>query len=326
LRTVALGGLIVWVKAVQASVVHPRQSELGEGSLWDVVTQRLYWVDIVQGRVMIYDPVRDENTEYDVGQSVGTVVLTEGERLLLGVREGIASFDLRTRVLDVIHRPEPDLPGNRLNDGKCDPAGRFVVGSIVERGSPGTAALYALDPELRLRRLLSGVTISNGLVWSADGRYMYYIDTPTGLVQRYDYDLATGTLAHPRTVTKFQEHEGAPDGMSIDADGALWVATWGGSGVWRVHPESGERHLAVSVPARNVTSCAFGGRDLNELYITTARAGLDAEALDREPDSGSLFRVAVDARGVPDRRGTRGRARPRRKRLHADPAPSPLRG
>ncbi len=284
---------------LQAQVVHSRQSELGEGSLWDVESQRLYWVDIYQNRVMIFDPTTGNNVEYDVGQSVGTVVLSRGSRLLLGVREGIAAFDPRSAGVEVLHRPEPDSPGNRLNDGKCDPAGRFVVGSMVEEGPPGGAALYSMDAARRVSRILSGVTISNGLVWSADAATMYYIDTPTRLVERFDYELSTGALSNRRAVTAFDESEGSPDGMTIDFEGALWIAMWGGSGVWRVEPDSGERQLAVSVAATNVTSCAFGGRDLDELYITTARIGLEQAVLARQPDSGSLFKVKLAARGVP---------------------------
>lgn len=290
---------------LKAEVAHQRASSLGEGSLWDVASQRLYWVDIIEHKVMCFDPSTGANPGYDVAQEVGTVVLTEDSKLLLGLRSGISVFDPHSGSFLPLCSPEPGAQHKRLNDGKCDRRGRFWVGSMVEGGEKGSGGLFCLDADLHLERKLGGVSCSNGLVWSKDSTKFYYIDTPTHRVDVFDHDAATGAIENRRTVARFIEGEGAPDGMTIDADDCLWVALWGGSKVVKLDPNTGEVLLEVAVPATNVTSCAFGGPDLSELYITTARVGESPQALAARPLAGSLFRASVSAVGVPSTRFAR---------------------
>lgn len=284
---------------MRAEVVVPASCQLGEGSLWDVAHARLFWVDIVGQRVFAYDPISGHNLEYDVGEDVGTVVVAENGKLVLGLRSGVASFDPATGQVTPLVRPEPNEPGNRLNDGKCDPRGRFWVGSMVEDGRRGNGALYSVTPSLAVERKLGGIDCSNGLVWSRDEGTFYYIDTPTQRVRAFDYDAESGALSNERVVFEQPRETGAPDGMTIDQDDHLWVALWGGHRVVRVDPSAGAVVYEVEVPAARVTSCAFGGPDLDDLYITTARIGAAPEQLEREPHAGSLFRAAVPFRGVP---------------------------
>lgn len=277
-------------------------SELGEGALWDVRQQLLYWVDIVGNKIYAYNPRNKSNLAYDVGQSVGTVVLSEDDQILLGLRNGIASLNPNTGTVTVLTDPESDKPHTRLNDGKCDPQGRFWVGSICERAPHNDGGLYCLDADLTVTQKLFGIQCSNGLVWTRDARTFYYIDTPTREIWGFCFDAATASLSEKRVVATVPQELGFPDGMTIDEDDHLWVALWEGGRVLRIDPSNGRIELEIPVPARNVTSVAFGGEALDELYITTASVGMSPEQQAEFPKAGSLFRVKLPYRGVPTRR------------------------
>ncbi len=286
------------MQGVEAEVAFPRKSSLGEGSLWDVATQRLYWVDIAEQRVMVFDPKNHSNLEYAIDQSVGTIVLSNDGSYVLGLREGIGILDPTRGALIPLVDPEVGKAGNRFNDGKCDPRGRFWAGTTVEDGQKGNAALYCFEHDLSWSQKLDGVDCSNGLCWSNDERNFYYIDTPTGVIRAFDYDPVDAGLSNERVVADLSS-KGAPDGMTIDAEDHLWVALWGGRRVVRVDPISGRCVFEVHVPANNVTSCAFGGPELDQLYITTARIGQSEQELERTPKAGSLFVARLPFCGVP---------------------------
>ena len=197
---------------------------------------------------------------------------------------------------------EEIVEGVRMNDGKCDPAGRFWAGSMAYTGDKGAGKLYRLDPDLSLHTVLDSVTISNGLVWTSNNSTFYYIDTPTGRVDAYDYDHGAGNISNCRTAVEIPDGQGGPDGMTIDSEDMVWVAHWGGGCVTRWNPQTGELLETVEVPgARQITSCALGGANLDDLYITSASIGLDDEGLAEQPNAGKLFRVKVKAKGVPAR-------------------------
>ncbi len=284
------------VRSVLAEVAFPRASTLGEGCLWDSRRNCLYWVDIYQNKVFLYYPDTRANVAYDVGSTIGTVVPCEDGQLLVALRQELARLDLKSGTLTSVAKPSGLDAGVRFNDGKCDPRGRFWVGTMVEKGPPGKGVLYRLSSDLALTAELRDLTISNGLVWY--GSHFYHIDTPTQQIREFDYDAAAGTIANPRVVARFEAKKGAPDGMCVDAEGKLWVALYGGGGVVRIDPRSGAEDFRVQVPATNATSCAFGGPDLGDLYITTARAGLSNDQLEREPLAGSLFRVHLPFEGA----------------------------
>jgi sugar lactone lactonase YvrE len=279
-------------------VAFPLPSELGEGAIWDDRAGFLYWVDIIANKVHRYDPRNRSNLSYDVGESVGTVVLSVDDRLLLGLRSGIGWLDPATGQVTHIADPEYAKPHTRMNDGKCDPRGRFWVGSICEREPKFDGGLYCLDRDLVVTERLSGIQCSNGLVWSRDERSFYYIDTPTHEIWAFDYAAETGEIDRKRVVVRLNEEFGSPDGMTIDSDDHLWVAFYHGHRVLRINPSNGQIEFELQIPATNVTSVAFGGDQLNDLYITTARAGLDPDARAKEPLAGSLFRVRVPYCGV----------------------------
>jgi sugar lactone lactonase YvrE len=221
-----------------------------------------------------------------------------GGGALVALQNGIQSINTKTGKLHFIANPLPDT-NLRFNDGKCDPSGRFWVGTLALDNRRRGAVLYRFDKDKSIHLMLDSVSISNGIVWTADKKTMYYNDTPTGTIQGFDYDDKTGAISNRRVVVRIPRGMGSPDGMTIDAEGNLWVALWGGGAVGKFNPATGELLQKVVVPAPNVSSCAFGGDNLETLYITTARAWVNADKLATFPLSGGLFSVKPGVRGVP---------------------------
>jgi sugar lactone lactonase YvrE len=184
-----------------------------------------------------------------------------------------------------------------MNDGKCDPAGRFIAGTMDMNEKDPHGALYSFDGN-QVTRLLDGVTISNGLAWSVDHKTFYYIDTPTREVKAFDYDLATGQIANPRAAIRIPESLGWPDGMTSDTDGNLWIVLWGGAQVTKWNPNTGKLLEQIPVPALQSSACVFGGRDMNELYVTSARVGMSDADLKKYPLSGGLFKIVTRVTGM----------------------------
>jgi sugar lactone lactonase YvrE len=241
---------------------------LGEGPVWDDQHQALYWVDIPEGRVHRMD-ADGSLTSWDVGQPVGAVVVRASGGLVVAVRDGFMALDLASGELAMLAPVEQDRPENRMNDGACDRAGRFFAGTMADDERPAAGALYRLDPDLSVTRLLTGVGISNGIGWSPDERLMYYVDSHTHQVDVFDYDPATGAIDGRRRFAAVGQGDVQPDGLTVDADGGVWVAVWGGGTVLH-HDPSGELREALRLPAERVTSCAFGGLGLDRMYVTTA--------------------------------------------------------
>jgi sugar lactone lactonase YvrE len=284
--------------SAEAEVLLDANATLGEGALWHAQSQVLYWVDIMGNRVHVYDPATRKDRVIDVGQPVGTIVPRKSGGVMLALQHGFASLDLKSEKLEIVSDPESHLPGNRFNDGKCDPAGRFWAGTMSRSDTPAAGSLYRLDADLQVYKMEGNITCSNGIAWSLDRRTMYYIDTMTMTVVAYDYNDASGAIANKRVVITCTSEHGLPDGMSIDAEGMLWIAHWDGSSVRRWDPKTGKLLRSIAIPAARATSCAFGGKNLDQLYITSARIGLDADALARQPHAGALFLANPGVRGV----------------------------
>lgn len=274
------------------------RAELGEGPFWHPRQQRLYWVDIEGKNLHVHEPDGQPDRVVDVGCRVGAAVPRRSGGLMLATEFGFQALDLNTGARTPVADPESHSPDHRFNDGKCDARGRFWAGTMCAAKKPD-ASLYVLETDGTVRRVIEGVTTSNGLGWSPDRRTMYYIDTPTLCVAAFDYDEASGTLSGRRVVLRFPEGVGRPDGMTVDAEGMLWIAHWAGARISRWDPAGGKLLATVPVPAGNVSSCTFGGPDLDRLYITTARHKLDADALARLPHSGGLFVLEPGVRGLP---------------------------
>lgn len=277
----------------------------GEGAVWWPRLGRLRCVDMLAGDVLTLDPVTGEVSRVATGSPVAAVVRPRaGAGAVVAVELGLAVADLDDlsdlRVLDpVLAAHGPGGAGLRFNEGGVDPQGRFWAGTMAYDQTPGAAALlrWADPADAAPEVMADGVTVSNGLDWSPDGFRVYYNDTATGRTAVYTADPATG-LDEPRVLTTYTPEQGHPDGLTVDAEGGVWVAFYGGGAVRRLDPDSGQVTAEVAVDARQVTSCAFGGRVLDTLFITTSREGLDPE---EDPAAGSIFAVRPGVRGLPVR-------------------------
>jgi sugar lactone lactonase YvrE len=263
-------------------------AELGEGPSWDAETQSLYWVDIPASRVRRLS-ASGVHSSWDAGRQAGAVVPRAGGGLVIAAGNAFLSLDPLTGAVAEL-AAAPGLPGTRMNDGKCDRAGRFYAGTMAADESPGKGSFYRLDTDLSVTEVFTGLGISNGLGWSPDDRLMYYIDSLAYRVDVLDYDLKTGQMGERRPFVTLGSGDVMPDGMAVDDEGGVWVAVWGG-GVIQRYDAGGRLTGVVRVPAANVTSCAFGGPDLSTLFITTA-AGPGRAA-------GALFRCDSGLRGLP---------------------------
>jgi len=222
---------------------------------------------------------------------VSAVALCTNGYFLAALKGGLAFINRATGKVKILYHPEVHLPQNRFNDGKCDPAGRFWIGTMAVAETRAAGSLYMVDRDLSHSVKIEGVTISNGMVWSSDHKTFYYIDTPTYEVVAYDYDIETGNITNRQVVVSIPEKEGYPDGMTIDNENMLWIAHWDGWQVARWNPFTGEKLLSIPLPTARITSCAFGGDDLQDLYITSASIGLTEKQLEEQPLAGSLFVV-----------------------------------
>ena len=286
------------MQQVKAQVVYPCRSIVGEACIWDPRDGVLYWVDILDSKVYRFDPRSGSNRGWDVGAHVGCAAPRESGGLVLALQTGFALLDLETGQVSSVADPEAELAGNRFNDGKCDPQGRFWAGTMAYAVTEGSGSLYCLGQDRQVTRKLAGVTLSNGLCWNTGNSRFYFIDSATSQVQEYDYDASSGEIENQRILAEIPRDMGVPDGMAIDEDGCLWVALWGGGKVIRIDPDTGSVVFEVLVPADQVTCAAFGGGSLDQLYITTANYQRSAEDVARQPLAGSLFRVQVPFRGV----------------------------
>lgn len=275
------------------------QAALGEGPAWDAARNRLTWVDIYAGHLHLYDPQTNLDEKIEVDAPLGCAAPTRSGNLILGIRNSIASLNLDTVKLTILASPEAHLPGNRFNDGKCGPDGRFLAGTMDNSEKEASGALYSYSPDGALKTLVSGVRISNGLAWSRDHKTLYYIDTPTFEVKAYDYHLASGEISNPRVVISIPPRLGFPDGMTSDTSGRLWIALWGGAAVTVWDPANGQLLESIPIPAKNVTACVFGGPNGSDLFVTSARKGLPPADLADYPLTGGLFRIQTDVEGMP---------------------------
>jgi sugar lactone lactonase YvrE len=256
---------------VRVEVAVDAGASLGEGPVWDSSANQLVWVDVEAGTVHRFSPPDGGTTAIDVGQEVGCAVPRAGGGLMLALRDGFAALPADGRSAELLAAIELDGPGARMNDGACDGRGRFWAGTMSRAAR--AAGLYRLDPDLSLTRVLDGVTVSNGIAWSPDDRRMYYVDSALQRIDVFDFDVDTGAIARRRTLVEIPAEQGVPDGLTVDAEGAVWLALFGGGAVQRYRPD-GRLDERLELPVSHVTSCCFGDPDLSTLYITSAsRAG-----------------------------------------------------
>lgn len=284
---------------MEAQLVINTKAKLGEGPIWHHEQNQLYWIDIEGRQLHLYKPDVGELTSFPTQERIGTVVPIKEGGALIALQNGIYSMDLSSGHMTLITNPLDTLPDMRFNDGKCDPAGRFWVGTMHLQNKQGAASLYVMDSHHHVRQVLDNLTISNGIIWSGDQKTMYFIDTPTRQVKAFEYNVTTGDISSPSVAITIPDGSGDPDGMTIDEEGMLWIGLWGGAAVGRFNPNTGELIQKIEVPALNVTACAFGGELLDTLYITTASIGMNEAQQKKYPHAGGLFAVKPGVKGVP---------------------------
>lgn len=282
-------------RVLDASLLVDARASLGEAPQWDAREASLVWVDILTGVVFLTSAAGEARASFQIGHAVGSAMPSEDGGWLLADAMGftrLASDGSTMPLLELL----ADRPELRFNDAKCDPAGRAWAGTISADMAPGTGTLYRLDPGPVATPVLRGLTVSNGLGWSPDGRTMWLADSADRFIRAFDFEAGGGRLGAGRPAVELQDTDGKADGLCVDDAGCVWVGLWDGGVVQRYTPD-GRLDTIVRVPAGRVTSCAFGGPDGAMLFITTARVGLTAEALGREPLAGGLFVVEPGVTG-----------------------------
>lgn len=275
------------------------RASLGECPMWSARERALYWVDINAPSLNRFDPATGANVAMPMPESIGCFALRKPSGFVVALRSGIYLAGPDGTVGRKIADAPYDPAHHRFNDGRCDPRGRFFVGSMNEARTANTGELLRVDANGRTTRVLGDMMISNGLAWSPDGRTMYHADTPTHTIRAYDYDLATGTPSRPRVFAQWTGETDRPDGGVVDSAGNYWTAFYRGGKVLQISPQ-GETLAEFPVPAMCPTMCAFGGPDLTTLYVTSARQMRDADELARLPHSGGIFAMRVAIPGLPE--------------------------
>ena len=279
----------------------PAQSRLGEGPLWHPDEQALYWVDIHKARVERYDPANGARRTFQFAEAVTALGLRAGGGFVTAGIHGFGTWDGDSEQVKPINDPEADRPENRFNDGAVGPDGRFWAGTMCEQlnlQAPPPGSLYRLDGNLNAEKLTGGLHISNGLGWSPDLDYFYLTDSPRKIIYRYAYEAASGAIANPQRWVHSADEPGVPDGLAVDADGCVWSAQWGGWKVIRYDPD-GRAMLEIRLPVEHPTSCAFGGPNLDELFITSAWTPLTAAERAQQPLAGNVFHFQAEVSGLP---------------------------
>ena len=285
---------------MHAAAVVPHLCLLGEGPIWDVKRKLICWVDILCGEIHEYSPQSKNHKIIAVNQMIGTVAICTDGNFIAALKNGFAFVNSKSSEVTMIADPEADLPGNRFNDGKCGPDGRFWAGTMSHTDEPERGSLYVFDKYHTVTKKVSKVSISNGMAWSLDHQTFYYIDTPTFTVVAYNYNKSSGEISGKKIVINIEKEDGSPDGMTIDNEGMLWIAHWDGWQITRRDPRTGEKLFSLPLPVARVTSCAFGGDDFGDLYITSARVGLTENELEKQPLAGSLFVIKnIGYKGTP---------------------------
>ena len=286
---------------LKAELLVDCRNTLGEGIQWNPHDSRLYWTDIQERRIWSADGQGENVDTWTFPERVGAFAFDRNGDLLLALETGLHAFDVASENLLRLTEFEADMPTTRMNDGRCDRDGRFIVGGMDEASLGPLSSVVCFTPDGRQERLIADVGCTNSICFSPDGTAMYFADTRAKDILRYPYDRTNGSIGSPELFVVLDEDEGWPDGSCVDAEGCVWNAQWGGARVQRFTPD-GERSVRVDLPVSNVTCCCFGGLNLDRLFITTARDGLDQDRLEAEPTAGGVFVCDVGRTGLPEDR------------------------
>lgn len=272
----------------------PMKAQLAENPTWISTAGLFAWVDILDPSYNLLDPTSGHNQRYPVHAKIGSAAPLDAGQAVVALADGLWLWQQGQELRPL---PSPAMDGVHFNDGKCDPAGRFWVGTRSDDGAPGTGELYRISGDLSVTRMDAGFDVPNGLGWSPDRRYFYLVDTVPRLLYRYNFDLTSGLISNRAVIHTFDRTPGKPDGLAIDSAGNIWCAMWDGYGISVLSPEG--RPIAwMSLPCPRPTSCAFGGKDLRTLLVTTANVGLDPDRSQLD-GSGDLCAYRSEATGLP---------------------------
>lgn len=278
--------------------VHDAKAKLGESPVWDPHLNCVWWIDCVGRALLRYDLSSGETTTVPVGSAIHAIGVRSTGGLVAAMTFGFCTLNPVSGAHSVISKPEADRPEFHFNDGKCGPDNRFWVGSMHKSYSGHDGRMFKLGPDDVCATMMTGFAVPNGLGWSPDLKSFYIADSPTGAIFKFDYERHGGSLRRRQVAVSPGEAPGWPDGLSIDADGCLWSVRWDGGCVVRFTPD-GVIDRVIDLPVTRPTSCAFGGPDLDTLFITSGTAGMDDDALAGEPLAGGLFAIRPGVAGMP---------------------------
>jgi len=271
-------------------------NQLGESPVWSPEEGALYWVDIPKGLIRRYVVSTQEASLWQLPTSIGSFVFRRNGGMVVALKNGIHFFDPATNQLSQVHNPEPDLPENRFNEGKCDPRGRFFAGTMNEviRGKP-CGSLYRLASDTQLDLILPSIVVPNGLAWSPEGEIMYFADTRRHVIYAFDYDLDEGTPHNRRVFVDLSSYEGLPDGATVDSDGCLWRAMFSGGRIVRYTPK-GKIDRVIGFPVTQINSLTFGGSDMRTIFVVSSKHLLNDAGLASQPLAGNILRLILVSR------------------------------
>ncbi len=282
---------------IKAEVLYASQCILGESPLWHAERKCCFWADIENGVLYEYNWAQQTTRSWKFDYRLTLVQQGKGNQLILALNTKIARFDLETEHIEWLVDVETGSE-TRCNDGACDTFGRLWVGTMHLDHKHAAGALYRIDNDLKPHKKLNNTTISNGIAWSLDNKRLYFIDSPTQVVQSFIFEEKTGGIIFEKNVIQIPGEMGSPDGMAIDEEGMLWIAHWGGFGLYRWNPRNGKLMDKIEVPVPQVSSCAFVGEDSDYLLITTARENMKEEEIKKYPESGDIFLVKANVKGM----------------------------
>jgi len=277
--------------------VYPSQNIVGEGPLWNTKEKAIYWLDIDGKKIQRFYPETRKYESFDMPVKICLMAFREKGGMICGAEDGFYFWDPETQKMDFITHPEKGKKEARLNDGKVDRKGRLWAGTMTFEGA--TSALYRMDADLRVSKMVSEATIANGVGWSPDNHTMYFVDSIRYVINAFDYDLATGTISNRRPFVQMDADFGIPDGLTVDSEGYVWCAVYGAWKVMRYDP-SGKVSAEIRMPVSKPSSCMFGGKNLNKLYVTSISDGLSKEDKVNQPMAGDLFMIETEVKGLPE--------------------------
>lgn len=274
---------------------------LGEGPVWDDAIGVLYWLDIKGCKLLIMDVGHNTKNITDLSVVTGAIALRSNNNLIAATKKGFAELNPQTGSMVYLADPEAHIPDNRFNDGKCDPAGNFIAGTMDELEKEPTGTVYRFDSGGTAVPLFGKFIVCNGPAFNPDGTKLYFSDSVNRTILEFDYNCKSGVVGSSKTLARLSKSEGFPDGLTVDKEGYIWCAHWDGWRLTRFDPD-GKVDRIVNLPVPRVTSCTFGGESMDTLYITTARTGLSNKTISTAPLSGSLFAIKPGVIGMPSNR------------------------